>query len=199
MNDRTENTRRTIVSRIERLLGERSAPLLVAIDGQSGAGKSRLAAAIAAEVEAVVVDGDDFYAGGSDAEWDTRTVREKVDQCIDRRRLRSEALEPLLAGRAASWHPFDWEAGQGLAARPIVGRPARVILLDGAYSARPELADLLGLSVMVDVPAEVRRQRLLEREGADAIDAWYRRWDEAEVYYFTRIRPRASFDIVVAG
>ncbi len=186
-----------IVSRIQRLLGERATPLLVAIDGPSGAGKSALAAAIAAEVEAVVVDGDDFYAGGSDAEWDARTAKEKVDHCIDWHRLRSEALEPLLAGRPASWHPFDWEAGYDLAERTTVCQPASVIILDGAYSARPELADLVGLSVLVDVPAEIRRQRLIEREGEDAIDEWYDRWDEAELYYFTEIRPRSWFDVVV--
>ncbi len=144
-----------------------------------------------------MVDGDDFYAGGSAAEWDARTAEEKVAGCIDWRRMRLEALEPLLAERVASWHPFDWDAGRGLAEHTIVREPARVVILDGAYSARPELSDLIDLSVLVEVPAEARRERLLKREGA--IDEWYTRWDEAETYYFTHVRPRSAFDLVVSN
>ncbi len=188
---------RAIVSRVRRLLANRTTPLLVALDGQSGAGKSTLAAALAAEIGAAVVDGDDFYAGGSDAEWDARTAEEKVARCIDWRRLRSEVLEPLLAGRAASWHPFDWEAGHGLSEHAIVAEPARVVILDGAYSSRTELSDLIELSVLVEAPAEVRRERLVKRDGA--IDEWYARWDEGETYYFTQVRPRSAFDLVVSS
>jgi uridine kinase len=144
-----------------------------------------------------VVDGDDFYTGGSDAEWDARTAEEKVATCIDWRRLRSEALEPLLARQVPSWHPFDWEAGHGLLGRAIVREPARVVVLDGAYSSRPELSDLIDLSVLVEAPAEVRRKRLVKREGA--IDEWCARWDEAETYYFTHVRPRSAFDLVVSN
>jgi uridine kinase len=146
-------------------------------------------------LDAAMVDGDDFYTGGSDAEWDARTAEEKVARCIDWRRLRSQVLEPLLAGRAASWHPFDWEAGHGLSEQAIVAEPARVVILDGAYSSRPELSDLVGLSVLVEAPAEVRRERLIMREGT--IDEWYARWDEAETYYFKHVRPRSVFDLVV--
>ncbi len=154
-------------------------------------------AAVAVETGAAVVDGDDFYIGGSDAEWDARTPEEKVAICIDWRRLRAEALEPLLAGRVASWHPFDWDAGHGLAEHRIVCKPASVVILDGAYSARPELSDLIALSVLVDVPAEVRRERLTRREGS--IDEWHARWDAAETYYFTHVRPRSAFDLVVSN
>ncbi len=195
MNHPDQDAARAIVERIERLLVGRTMPMLVVLDGQSGAGKSTLAAAVAVDTGAAVIDGDDFYSGGSDAEWDARTPEEKVASCIDWRRLRSEALEPLPAGRVASWHPFDWDAGHGLAERRIVCEPAAVVILDGAYTARPEFSDLIALSVLVDMPTAVRRERLIQREGA--IDEWYERWGVAEQYYFTRVRPRSSFDLVV--
>jgi len=156
-----------------------------------------IAAAIAQEIGAAVIDGDDFYAGGSEADWDARTAEEKVALVIDWRRMRSEAIEPLLGGRVASWHPFDWDAGHGLAATPIVAESAPVVILDGAYSARPELSDLIDLFVLIEAPDDVRRERLIGREGADYTDDWYTRWDEAETYYFAEVRPPSSFDLIV--
>jgi uridine kinase len=48
------------------------APLLVALDGRSGAGKPTLARAVGALVGALVIDGDDFYRGGTDGYWDAQ-------------------------------------------------------------------------------------------------------------------------------
>ncbi len=39
-------------------------------------------------------------------------ARERV---IDWRRLRAEALEPIATGGVATWHPFDFAIGHGLA------------------------------------------------------------------------------------
>jgi uridine kinase len=49
-----------LVAEIEARLPGRSRPLLVAIDGPSGSGKSELAALVAEAVDAVVVPSDDF-------------------------------------------------------------------------------------------------------------------------------------------
>jgi hypothetical protein len=75
--------------------------------------------------------------------------------------------------------------------------PAAVIVLDGAYSTRPELADLIDLSVLTDVPVAVRHARLAAREDKQFLPAWHARWDAAEEYYLTQVRPKAVFDLVV--
>lgn len=178
-------------------------PLLVALEGGSGAGKSTLAGMIAEALNAALIPGDDFYAVHiPDAEWDARTPAERARDAVDWRRLRREALEPLLAGSPARWHPFDFEALRPDGTYPlhkefVERQPADVIVLDGAYSARPELTDLIGLSVLVDVPIGIRHQRLARREPADFLTAWHARWDVAEAYYFTHVRPPSSFDLMV--
>jgi len=75
--------------------------------------------------------------------------------------------------------------------------PAPVIVLEGAYSARPELADLIDLTVLVDAPLQLRLARLAAREAPSFLEAWHRRWDDAEAHYFTHVRPPSSFDLVV--
>ena len=72
-----------------------------------------------------------------------------------------------------------------------------MIILDGAYSARPELADLFDLRVLLDAPADLRRAQLLEREGEDYREEWNARWDEAEQWYFGEVMPPESFDLVI--
>jgi len=74
-----------------------------------------------------------------------------------------------------------------------------VIILDGAYSARAELADLVDLSVLIDVPAVIRERRLAAREEPAFLAAWHARWDIAEAFYFTHLRPATSFDLIVDG
>lgn len=192
-----------IVAAISGRLIDHAGPFVVALDGGSGVGKSTLAVAVAAELGASVVHTDDFFASHRfGAEWDGCTAAEKADLAIDWQRLRAEALEPLRAGRDASWHPFDfatydYASGSGLATAFVTCQPTGVIVVDGIYSSRPELSDLIDLSVLVEAPAAVRRQRHDEREGTDE-GAWHGRWDAAEAYYFAHVRRPESFDLVVS-
>ncbi len=176
------------------------APVLVALDGRSGVGKSTLASQVATEIgaAALVIDGDDFYCGGDDAYWDALGPAEKVDLVIDWRRQRT-LLGCLRRGEPATWRPYDWDADDGRLAAEITAGPAGVVILDGAYSARPELADLFSLRGLLDAPRHVRRARLLQREGAYYRAAWEARWSEAEDYYFERLMPPSAFDLVLDG
>ena len=197
---------RSIIDAIQRLRRDRGDPVLIAVDGPSGCGKSTLAAILAATLDAVVVPGDDFFAAEITAvAWDRRTPAERARDAIDWRRLRREALEPLRAGRPAEWHPFNFAAGErpdgtyAMDTHPATRAPAAVIILDGAYSDRPELADLVALSVLVQVPAPVRQHRLTAREAPAFLAAWHLRWDAAEAFYFTHVRPADTFDVIVDG
>jgi uridine kinase len=194
----------TLLAAIRRLQAGRAMPLLVALDGPSGAGKSTLAELLAQQLGAVHIPSDDFFAAEvTDAGWDARDPAARARDAIDWRRLRSEVLKPLLAGQPARWHAFDFEAGlrpdgtYGMQTAWTERQPAAVIVLDGAYSTRPELLDLIDLSVLVDVPLAVRHARLAAREAADFMAAWHARWDAAEAHYFTHVRPPDSFDLVV--
>lgn len=187
-----------LVAAIRWRLSWRRSPLVVALDGRSGVGKSTLAAWLATRLGAAVVSGDDFYAGGSDAAWANLAPADRAEHCIDWRRLRMEALEPLCAGRPAVWHPFDFATGTGLSAHTETREPAAVVVLDGVYSARPELRNLVDLAVLVALADDgLRRRRLLVREGEAFMAAWHALWDAAEDHYFTRVCPPESFDLIV--
>jgi para-aminobenzoate synthetase len=191
---------------IQRRLAHQPPPLLVALDGGSGAGKSTLATWLAGQLDAAWVHMDDFFAADvPDATWDTCTVQERLRDVFDWARLRAEALEPLLAGEVARWHPFDFAGGlredgtYGMRDDYVELEPAPIVLLDGAYSAHPKLADLVDFAVLIDVPVGVRHNRQAAREDSDFLAKWHRRWDPVEKYYFTQVRPPSSFDLVITN
>lgn len=182
-----------LAGRIKQLVEFGRKPLLVGIDGRSGVGKSTLARVLANHLDAAVIEGDDFYAGGIELRTDSPESRAAA--CIDWTRQRS-VLEALSAGRPAYWRPFDWEAFDGrLRDEPTKLAPRLVVILEGVYAARPELADLFDLRVAVVVPDDMRLARLAAREGT--VGPWERQWHEAEEFYFREIMPADVFDIVL--
>jgi len=126
--------------------------LVIAIDGHGAAGKSTIAAVVAEATGATLVHTDDFF--------DRAAPREPgLSGYYDWRRLRAEALEPLRAGRAAEFRRFDWERGRGLDGMVRL-TPGPLLVLEGVFSASPELSDLVDRSVFVDTPEPERLRRL---------------------------------------
>ncbi len=185
-----------LVERVLLLASVSPFPVLVALDGRSGAGKSTLARQVGARTGALVIDGDDFYRGADGATWDAMGPAEKVHLVIDWRRQRV-LLERLRDGEQATWQPYDWEADDGRPAGVVTAGPAAVVILDGAYSARPELADLFALRVLLELGRDARRDRLLRREGARDRAEWEARWGRAEDLYFEQLMPPDAFDLVL--
>jgi uridine kinase len=109
--------------------------------------------------------------------------------------MRTEALGPLRAGRHATFRRFDWERGTGPSGTVTV-RPAALIVLEGVFSAAPELSDLVNRFVFVDTPEPERLRRLHARLTPGE---WDSDWLIAEQAYFGVVRSPSSFDLVVSG
>jgi len=193
-----------IVSEIQRLQSLRPGTVVVVIDGGSGAGKSALASLIENEVDIALIQIDDFFAADiPDSQWDHFSVEERLKYAFNWQRLRKNAIEPLLTGDPARWYAFDFESGMrsdgtyGMQTIPVGREPADVILIDGAYSSSQELADLVNMTILVDVSVVDRHVRLAAREDENFLKRWHKLWDPVEEYYFTHVRPRNSFDLVV--
>lgn len=199
-----------LVQRLQGVLTQRTTPVFVALDGRGGCGKSTIATLVADQLNAgsngdvivTVIEGDQFFAGGSLASWDELSIADRVDRVIDWRREQA-LLQSLKETGSGEWHPFNWESGDWDSDKvPLKAVPERciatpVVILEGVYSARPELADLFDVRVLVKVPAHVSEERLRRREGDAYLDEWERRWSEAERHYFSSVVPAEKFDIVL--
>jgi molybdopterin-guanine dinucleotide biosynthesis protein A/uridine kinase len=187
------------VEMIIKALPERR-PVVVALDGRSGVGKSILAAALSLRTGGTVLEGDDFYqpalADLGSVRRDRMPDADAAEIVIDWRRFRTEALEPLARGQAATFRPYDWAIHDGRLAEPKRVPAGDVVIIDGVYSGRPELADLVDLAVLVETDEATRTDRLARREADDP--DWVEFWERAERHYFRFVRPPASFELRVA-
>ncbi|HEU4347319.1 MAG TPA: AAA family ATPase [Actinoplanes sp.] len=160
---------------------------LVAIDGPSGAGKTRFADRLGARLSAQVVHTDDLLDG-----WE--------DQFTFWARLNDLVLEPLRHGRPGSYLRYDWELG-AFAVPLVTVEPADVVLLEGVSSARRAIRAELSAAVFVTAPPDVRLDRVLSRDGSDdlAFRAYLERWRTAEDRHFAEEATAAFADFVIDG
>jgi uridine kinase len=194
-----------LLTEINRIRGELRRPMVVALDGGSGAGKSTIAERLMRLTEVALVRLDDFYQTLiPESQLPHQTVAQRLNGVFDWARVRSEALEPLRAGQPGRWHAFDFVRGLGEAGTYSLKEqmtevaPAPTILVEGAYSASPPLRDLIDLAVLVEAQNEARHLRTIARgEDAEFLTRWHRIWDEVEAYYLEHVCPPESFDLVI--
>lgn len=175
---------------------------LVAIDGPGGSGKSTLAAEVAGRLgpdHAAVVQGDDFYRPMSPDRRLLLSPQEGYDWYFDWQRLRDQVLIPLSSREAAQYQHYDWSTGD--LAPQVQHQVARsgVVIVEGVYAARPELADYYHLTVWVDTPREVCLRRLGERGHDHGPGNWNERWRAAEDYYIEATQPATRLDLTAKG
>lgn len=157
-------------------------PVVVAVDGRSGSGKTDLAAALAGRTGAVVVHLDDLYPGWSG-------LAAGVD-------VLSGLLRTLRTGSVAVQPVWDWAAGAYT--RTVALPTSGLLVVEGVGAGRAGPVDLL-VELVAD-PA-VRRDRALARDGATFAPHWDA-WAAQEADLFARrpAHPDVTFgSATVAG
>jgi para-aminobenzoate synthetase len=150
------------------------APVIIAIDGRSGAGKTTLAVELAARLRAhhkvSLFHLEDIYPG-----WNG--LMAGVDRYV------TTVLEPLGRGDAATWTSWDWERHYDGDAR--VTLPAEIVIVEGVGSAAAAARPLLSAVIWTDSPEDVRRTRALDRDGG-TYEPYWDQWAAQEEEWLRR-------------
>ncbi|MCB5292310.1 aminodeoxychorismate synthase component I [Arthrobacter sp. SO3] len=144
------------------------APVIIAIDGRSGAGKTTLAIELAARLrehhKVSLFHLEDIYPG-----WNGLAAGIE--------RYTSTVLAPLHRGERAEWVSWDWNAHYDGDVRTT--QPAEIVLVEGvgagAEAARPFLAAV----IWADSPEQDRRNRALARDG-ESYEPYWDQWAAQE-------------------
>ncbi|TQJ10894.1 (d)CMP kinase [Lapillicoccus jejuensis] len=156
--------------------------LVVAVDGPSGAGKTRLARAVGRRLGARVVHMDDVYPG-----WDG--LADAVPLVVE------GLLEPLARGEDAAYRRWDWVHDRWATRRRDVRWVPRLVL-EGVGSSVGAAGAFAALRVWVEAPRAVRFERGIARDG-EAYRPHWERWARQEAALFAGDGTRSRADVVV--
>ncbi len=160
-------------------------PVLIAIDGRSGAGKTTLAVELAALLRVhrpvSLFHLEDIYPG-----WDG--LAGGLERYID------QVLAPLSQAQPATWAEWDWQAKHDGVFRTTAVAP--VVLLEGVGSSHGRAADFLDAIIWVDAPGQARKQRALDRDGELYAPFWDL-WANQEEQLLVEAAMASAADIVV--
>ena len=178
---------------------------IVAIDGPDGSGKSTFAERLGHHLgprPVIIVHLDDFL--------NTAIVRHARGRfspegfwldSYDYTAFCSSVLEPL-DGNGDTWFRpacYDREADAFVVADPVLAPAHAVIMVEGLFLHREELAHRWTASVFLDVPFEETARRMAARDGtpADPLHSSMRRYVEGQRLYYAAARPWERASLVV--
>ncbi len=158
---------------VERLCAGRKSPLLVAIDGRTGAGKTTLAKYLRARFSCNLFHMDDFYLQGYQR---TPERLREVGGNVDYERFREEVLIPVLRGETVHYQPFNYLTMDFDLSYARRIPPKRLNLIEGTYSMHPYFGDPYDLRIFMDVEYAVQLRNVIDREGTAELDDYIDKW-----------------------
>ncbi len=160
-------------------LKKRKSPILVALDGRCGAGKTTFAAQIQKAENCNVIHMDDFFLRPK------QRTAERLQQPggnVDWERLREEVLIPLKRDIPFSYCPYDCHTQK--LKEPVWIEKKLVTLVEGSYSCHPQLWDFYDLHIFLTVSSKEQMRRIRKRNGEEVLQVFLNKWIPLEEQYF---------------
>ncbi|QQS15409.1 MAG: (d)CMP kinase [Candidatus Moraniibacteriota bacterium] len=134
---------------LEKLLSEKEAKvgdtIFIAVDGHGGSGKSTFAKWLSEELDAQIIQTDDFASWDNPLNW-WPLVIEKVFDPI------KKGARTLSYPRSSWWENHHPE--------PVIDQPVtKIMILEGVSSLRKEFRNYISLGFFVDTPLFAKRSR----------------------------------------
>lgn len=164
---------------------------VLAIEGGSASGKTTLADLLKQRYDATVFHTDDFFLQPYQR---TPERFAEVGGNLDRERFLSEVLTPLKEGKTIEYKRFDCSA-MTLSEAEII-TPEKLVIIEGVYSMHPAFRECYDLSVFLDIPKDLQRERILKRNPVRA-QRFFDEWIPLEDRYFDKMQIKQKCDIVI--
>ena len=183
-----------VVQAIRKLQKEKEGldePLIVAIDGRCGSGKTTLGEYLEQVFNCNLFRMDDFFLR---MEQRTPQRLKETGGNVDYERFAREVLAPLKAGQGFSYRPYHCKTGT--LGEAVVVEPKPINIVEGTYSQHPYFGDAYDLRLVLTVSETVRTQRILARP-AHLHRRFFEEWIPKEQAYFAAFAIAEHCDLLV--
>ncbi len=164
-----------VICAINKLLNTRLV-VTVAIEGNSGAGKSFFATALKKFYDCNVLSTDDFFLP---FEMRTKERLSEIGGNIHYERL-SQALKIIKSSQDLEYYSFDCKTGKQI---PKILKANRLNIVEGCYSLHPTLKKEYDLAVVLTVNKAQQQQRIFLRDGEKVFQDYLSKWIPMEQEY----------------
>ncbi|MCD7725135.1 MAG: hypothetical protein LUI12_06235 [Clostridiales bacterium] len=174
----SDREKRQILEEIDRLLAGRQEPVIVAIDGVCGGGKTTLGEWLAGRYECNLFHMDDFFLR---KEQRTGERYAQPGGNVDYERFYEEILRPILAGGECAYRRLDC-ASLTLEEPKRIGWK-RLNIVEGSYSQHPYFGNPYQMRIFLDLSPQEQYRRLAARDP-EKIKRYVEEWIPMENRYF---------------
>lgn len=176
-----EGPYRQVCRQIDEALKGTKTPLLVAVDGMCGSGKTTMGQALQELYGCNLFHMDDFFL-----RMEQRNPQRyaQAGGNVDYERFLEEVLKPLLAEphRPFRYQVFDcsrWSLG-----RFVEVEPCRLNIIEGAYSQHPYFGEVYDLRFFCEISSREQLRRIRIRNGEEKLKRFREEWIPMENRYF---------------
>ncbi len=164
-----------VIDTIDTLLNT-NLTVTVAIDGNSGGGKSYFAKVLRNYYQCNVLSADDFFLP---IPLRSENRLKEIGGNIHYERLR-QTLIKMKDGDAFDYERYDCVNDKFVTKKAI---PSRINIVEGCYSLHPFVSDLYNLGVLIRVNKTEQRRRIISRDGMEKYCRYKNEWIPLEEKY----------------
>jgi uridine kinase len=171
-------------------LNKPTGPVLIAIEGFGGSGKTTIANKLSSALgNAYVVNIDDFI------------VKEKINEPswdkggFDRARLEQQVLLPASRQEPVHYQELVWESNQ--LSKPKVMPQIHYLIVEGISCYHPDIAHYYDFKLWIDTPIEVAKARGQARDGSNENADMWDLWAENDIRYREKYHPEQQADFII--
>lgn len=170
----------------------RNGRITVAIDGHCASGKTTLANQLSLMFDAQVIHMDDFFLP---VHMRTEQRLSQTGGNVHYERFCSEVVEGIISDKSFKYGVYD--CGTDTFSESEVIHPEKSIIIEGAYSLHPEIPDIYNLKIFLETDTETQLERILKRNGRDALENFKSKWIPFENKYFEEFKIKDKCDIIL--
>ncbi len=179
-----------VEKRIKKLL-ETNKKVLIAIDGQSGSGKSTIAKKLADEFDGLLIHMDDYFLP---PQMKTPKRLSQSGGNVHFERLKDE-LFTNLDKEKISLRKYNCMTNELENLEEYENR--KLIIIEGVYSLHKELREAYHLKILLKVSKDTQLSRIENRSGEKMLKRFITEWIPLENHYFTTEKIEEIADLII--